>query len=1078
VSGIFISYRRDDSSGYAGRLYDRLISHFGKDLVFMDVAAIELGEDFARAIDDSVSSCGVLLALIGKQWLAIADATGHRRLDDPQDFVRLEIASALKRNVRVIPVLLQGAKMPPQEALPADLEALARRQALEIIDAHFHSDVDGMIDAIQGIVTPAGPASGAGTSGGQQVIGQIVTGENVQYSLHVGSVHGGVIYNVPAEKTATPGPRQPPVLIRPRPLRGMLDRQMEVSNAGSTLQSGLPVQFYGEPGVGKTSLLRHLAYGPQSASFPDGVVYLSARGKPVSDLLQQLLEAFFEANPLYKLSEAQIEYAFQNKKALILLDDVELSKDEFDELMNAAPGCVFLSTSRMRTLWGEGRATSLSGLPEEFAIELLEREVGKALTPSERESATGLCKSVGGNPLRVLQLAAKAQEEGRSLAEVQQELVGAASPEAAAAEPILSAAPQQREILSALAVAGGALVGTQHLAALTGQANVEAQLEALSRRGLVQHESPYRLSANLIPVLEQTQDFAVWSEKVLAYFAEWAERSGEEPERICDETGAILQALQMAVKSHNWPSVLRLGRAIEGALVVGKRWGAWERVLLWELEAARALNDGASEAWALHQLGSRALCLGIPAVAEAYLNQAIALRESIGDVTGAAKSRHNLEQLRPSPPPSRDEQQEQAPAGASGGLAAWVHKGVVAGLLIAVAATAYIVVRRTKQPAAAPGAQVAPVTQEAPTTQGPGLSLNPGSLQFGRLALEQSAVQREVTVSNPGAVPLKIDRVQLKGANSQDFLITDRCSGSILEPGKQCTVLVRFFPRAVGERNAELEIAHSGANTPATISLAGIGARKGEGGGSAPATTAPRVTVTSSDISFGSQIVGTEGAERSITLTNSGAGAVTVGRAALSPGGLSVFVINSDHCSGITLEPGQGCTVSVRFAPSRPESYSASLTIPYGGASPWNVGLNGSGVLAEPALTVRPGSLTFSNLEVSGTSTRESSEAGRRIVRRQVSATEERRVSLSNVGTAAVKVTSVAVKGENPDDFTITSDTCSNATLEPDARCRITVTFTPQMVGNRGAVLAIEYSAQGSPIQVKLSGVGTAGERR
>jgi hypothetical protein len=860
----------------------------------------------------------------------------------------------------------------------------------------------------------------------------------------------------------------------------MLDRQMEISKAGSTLDAGLPVQFYGEPGVGKTSLLRHLAYRPQSTSLPDGVVYLSARGKPVSDLLQQLLEAFFESNPLYKLSEAQIEYVFQNKRALILLDDVELSKDEIDELMNAAPGCTFLSTSRMRTLWGEGQATSLSGLPEEVAIELLERELGKPLTPPEKESARALCKSVSGNPLRVLQLAARAQEEGRSLAEVERELAGGASPEVAAAGPVLSAAPQQREILSVLAAVGGAPVNTRHLAALTGQADVEAQLEALSGRGLVQHESPYRLSPNLIPVLEQTPDFAAWSEKVVAYFAEWVEQSGAEPKQIHDEVDVILQVLQPAVQSNNWAGVLRLGRAIEGALVVGKRWGAWERVLQWELEAARGLKDTASEAWALHQLGSRALCLGIPAAAEACLKQAIALRESLGDVAGAASSRHNLEQLRPIVPPPEDRKQ-RAPGGAFWGLAGWIRTSTIAVLLTAVAVTAYIVVLRKKPPTTAPASQVAPVTQqtpvarEVPKAQEPSLLLNPQSLQFGSLELDRNTGQREVTVSNLGSTPLKIDPVQLKGANPQDFPITDRCSGSILEPGKQCTISVRFTPKAAGERHAELEIAQGAANTPASIRLTGVGERRGQAGGSAPAASVPQVTVTPSEVSFGSQVVGTQGEERSITLGNTGSGAVTIGQATQSLAASSGFAIGSDHCSGMTLGPSQACTISVRFAPIGPIQYSANLSIPYGGPSPWNVGLSGLGILGEPQLHVTPSSLTFSNLEVSGSSVAE--DAGRGIVRSRVSAMEERGVSLSNAGTTAVTISSVAVKGDSA-DFTISSDSCSNATLAPDTRCGITVAFRPRAAGNRSAMLTIEYSAQGSPIQVKLSGAGTAGGRQ
>ena len=127
---IFISYRRDDSAGYAGRLYDCLNSHFGSGRTFMDVDGIEAGKDFVRALDDNVGRCKALVAVIGPKWLTIASADGTRRLSDPQDFVRLEIANALRRNIPVFPVLMGGATMPCAHDLPDDLKALASRARL------------------------------------------------------------------------------------------------------------------------------------------------------------------------------------------------------------------------------------------------------------------------------------------------------------------------------------------------------------------------------------------------------------------------------------------------------------------------------------------------------------------------------------------------------------------------------------------------------------------------------------------------------------------------------------------------------------------------------------------------------------------------------------------------------------------------------------------------------------------------------------------------------------------------------------------------------------------------------------
>jgi len=148
MRAIFISYRREDAEGQAGRLFDDLVERFGSDSVFMDVVGLEPGRDFRRAIDQQVASCGVLLALIGKDWLDAQNESGERRLDDPTDFVRLETASALKRDIPVIPVLVRGASMPHADDLPDDLKELAFRNAVELTHARWDSDLQLLVKAL------------------------------------------------------------------------------------------------------------------------------------------------------------------------------------------------------------------------------------------------------------------------------------------------------------------------------------------------------------------------------------------------------------------------------------------------------------------------------------------------------------------------------------------------------------------------------------------------------------------------------------------------------------------------------------------------------------------------------------------------------------------------------------------------------------------------------------------------------------------------------------------------------------------------------------------------------------------
>jgi hypothetical protein len=153
MSGIFISYRRDDTAGYAGRLYDALAAHFGRSLVFIDVDSIRAGEDFVEVIDRWIAGCSVVIVLIGRGWLNSSDSRG-RRLDNPDDFVRVEVASALRQKIPVIPVLVGGAKMPRPEELPAPLVPLAHLNAIEIFDQLFHDSVRHLNEALQPFVYP------------------------------------------------------------------------------------------------------------------------------------------------------------------------------------------------------------------------------------------------------------------------------------------------------------------------------------------------------------------------------------------------------------------------------------------------------------------------------------------------------------------------------------------------------------------------------------------------------------------------------------------------------------------------------------------------------------------------------------------------------------------------------------------------------------------------------------------------------------------------------------------------------------------------------------------------------------
>jgi hypothetical protein len=159
AKAVFISYRRDAGAGYAGRIADALVEHFGEDKVFRDIDSLEPGLDFAEAIERAIESSEVLIAVIGKNWLTATDAAGQNRLENPDDYVRTEIATALKRNIRVIPLLIQGAAMPSARELPDDLAPLSRRNAFEIHDSSWRDDIQRLVTALERAIKGDRPAT-------------------------------------------------------------------------------------------------------------------------------------------------------------------------------------------------------------------------------------------------------------------------------------------------------------------------------------------------------------------------------------------------------------------------------------------------------------------------------------------------------------------------------------------------------------------------------------------------------------------------------------------------------------------------------------------------------------------------------------------------------------------------------------------------------------------------------------------------------------------------------------------------------------------------------------------------------
>jgi hypothetical protein len=443
-------------------------------------------------------------------------------------------------------------------------------------------------------------------------------------------------------------PRSIPIASRYcRPSTG-LNRQTEQGAAIAALKTTSPVEFYGEPGVGKTVLLRALAYRSELPDiFEDGVIYQRVERQPVVDVIQSIFDEFYEyqGKLATKPTDSEIRYILRGKQAVVLLDHVEWSQDDIEELIYILPSFTFVFSSFEKRLQAEGESMRLVGLPPEEALILLERRLGCSLSAETRPTAEAICHLLNGHSLRILQVAALVQEKNCSLVTAVEHLQ-TMTPELLTLR-FSSALPEpERRSLAVLTVLGGTAIQANHLANLTALPEVTPVLQNLVRRSLVMVDGDrYSLARNLIQPLQQAWDLSQWTQRLLTYFTTWAEQHLQRISPLPQEVDILMHLLEIAFNAGHWADVLHLGHLLETILMMNRRWGAWTQVLQWGLVAAQSINNQPGTAWALHQLGTRALCLEDFPKSYTFLTQALQLRQALGDPIGIEITRHNLNLL-------------------------------------------------------------------------------------------------------------------------------------------------------------------------------------------------------------------------------------------------------------------------------------------------------------------------------------------------------------------------------------------------------------------------------------------------
>ncbi|HET6165643.1 MAG TPA: choice-of-anchor D domain-containing protein, partial [Marmoricola sp.] len=322
----------------------------------------------------------------------------------------------------------------------------------------------------------------------------------------------------------------------------------------------------------------------------------------------------------------------------------------------------------------------------------------------------------------------------------------------------------------------------------------------------------------------------------------------------------------------------------------------------------------------------------------------------------------------------------------------------------------------------------------------PRATLSTDTLAFGDQLVGTNSAEQSATITNTGSIPLVLGAGTMTGANPGSFLKTsDACNGATLDVGSSCQVTFLFKPTATGASTATYRITDNSPTSPHDIALTGNG-------------IAPIATLNKTSFDFGDQVVGTTSTQTGVSVRNTGSSPLVIGTPALVGANPGDFVIAAgSNCAGASVAPGSTCLIVLKFAPTATGARFATLTIPTNAAnSPSTVSLAGTGTA--PAAGVTPPSIDF-GVQTVGV------------------ASGPQLVTLDNHGTADMHVSGLSLGGANPGDFSTSGDTCTGATIAPNASCTVSVAFTPTAVDGRTASLDFATDSP-VPATVSLSGIG------
>jgi hypothetical protein len=435
--------------------------------------------------------------------------------------------------------------------------------------------------------------------------------------------------------------RQAPMSVPARPAGR--DEQLDVVRRA--VQARRPVGLFGTCGYGKTTLLRYVAATAETEAFAEGGVYLQAGPGGLRDLLHRLVGELYTADQPVKLTPDQCAEILSQVDALVVADDVTLSRGQADYLQSVLPGCSVLLSSQHPVL-GQDDSHQLTGLPDDAALQLVIDDLGRPLSADEVADVRRLIAAIDGQPLRLRQATALVRDNRQSFAALAD--ATERDPEALDRLNLDALAHRYRRALGILALAAGALLPSGLVAAMGGIAEIGECLSLLHRRGLAERQhDQYGLPVCKAKRYREMLFKDVHHAAALRELTSWLTAANPAAPDSIRAASAAVSIAGWAAEGSDWTGVIEMVRVAEPILTLAGHWEASRQALTHGLHAAVAAGDHLSEALFSHQQGTLALCLDELTSAHQLLSHALQLRELHGDHEGAAATRHNLEILQP-----------------------------------------------------------------------------------------------------------------------------------------------------------------------------------------------------------------------------------------------------------------------------------------------------------------------------------------------------------------------------------------------------------------------------------------------